>query len=1283
MKKTYKIKSLPQTKKSNLIKVNFKKGGSIPKFQTAGEYKTYEQRLAEYDLEKAKYEKELQLYNQKKADFKSEGYLPEGRGSSLRTSICVQNDMGNCIDYNIFEKKLKKIPLRYQKYYITKENDEGKYFYKNNSRWDDSWELPTQFIKLRDSVWADPKNYVIQDPATGEFTYTFKDKDFEKYFNTLSDDFKTASYWGIPFYQTKFEEESPKLISPPVKTQLDRDWEATQPQELRKQVTKSYYEQLPDGTYVKRTYTDVGKTDTFEFQKGGIKVNFKKGGSIPKYQTAGQKRLTPEELIGNQQEDVWGKMRKEFDQVDTEKRINERINETNKDVIDYYNQYMRSPRYKEMLGPNPDIAKQREYNLGFYPGQMPEVNVAKDQSSGESSWGAYSMPNTGDITILPLGYDLKGVLAHEWSHSMDRPAEGSTERAIPQKDIDYINKVTPPDSRILELPRLSNFKGFTFNQLREYYPEVLESETNWKNELAKPTEVRARLNDIRYQAKQRNLYDPFTQKVTPDIYQKLLNTKFETGDKERFDALKQLKGIYTDEQIIYMLNNISQKENSKNKEFDFTQNEEFNFAQKGGKIPKYQTGRQKYNIQKPKPIGYYQNTLDPEVSESTAVKNIFRPTEEQITKDREHIKRVGDLTKAIKEETGVSHNQAVQNAQMIIENEMKGQPSMQAMPTRLQGKAQEEFSKKVMDDSWTLSDYMALPLDLLSTFSPPSDETRYQRRFRRYNPNTSALDKLKESTSEALSLAPSAALNVGLTLAGMPGARASTIAAESMLPFSTSLQKAIPKFSKQIFKNPLRRATSSKSNPLNLMDDGTIVSNIDKVKKLQKTEFDKGIEFGEKWVLGNNKKELAIDPEFKRKVQEIYDRTNSNMPKEIGEDVLNMSKKSELVYLDPRSSSFKELHPYHQYYLLDNYDRIGGVRMGERVLFGPKNKIIEEIPSKTITLASSPTLKRPQFNYFNPLTWDKGNRFLGLLRRFNRHEGGYTYFDPSRVSQTAIHETGHDIQSLYDRWLKQIGDKYNEEMAYSTGHEENLLAKAFKDAMVEGVKVPKGSRYDFKTWLSSQGELHSELMAGRLRKAEQLMANENKTMDEAIQIIKKLEREGNDDLFNFYLKGEGNFRGLDKHFKETTDYTTKKTLVQILPQVALALGVGTAAASQYKQGGSTPKFNFKKGYRRVYEEDSGSTEFGKKKVIDVYRPMFGTSKTIEKDITYASDDEPRKKFTEREVTKTFNDGSLKSYKMIRRKDGKLLKEYSTPKQTFEKGEMPHNLIQKIGYPKMF
>jgi len=48
----------------------------------------------------------------------------------------------------------------------------------------------------------------------------------------------------------------------------------------------------------------------------------------------------------------------------------------------------------------------------------------------------------------------------------------------------------------------------------------------------------------------------------------------------------------------------------------------------------------------------------------------------------------------------------------------------------------------------------------------------------------------------------------------------------------------------------------------------------------------------------------------------------------------------------------------------------------------------------------------------------------------------------------------------------------------------------------------------------------------------------------------------------------------------------------------------------FAKGGELGPGRKKKGYRRIYEEDSGSTEFGKRKVVDVYRPNRGVSKTL-------------------------------------------------------------------------
>ena len=102
----------------------------------------------------------------------------------------------------------------------------------------------------------------------------------------------------------------------------------------------------------------------------------------------------------------------------------------------------------------------------------------------------------------------------------------------------------------------------------------------------------------------------------------------------------------------------------------------------------------------------------------------------------------------------------------------------------------------------------------------------------------------------------------------------------------------------------------------------------------------------------------------------------------------------------------------------------------------------------------------------------------------------------------------------------------------------------------------------------------------------------------------------------------------------------------------------------------------RKGYRKIDKVASGSTKHGKGKVVDVYRPKRKVSKVLEKDITYKTKSTPRKKFTDREVTKRYKDGSLKSYKRIRRKNGKVIKEASTFKENYKKGNKPFNELYK-------
>ena len=239
------------------------------------------------------------------------------------------------------------------------------------------------------------------------------------------------------------------------------------------------------------------------------------------------------------------------------------------DAYQYMQDYYNSPRYKEMLRNSAKDEKDyasllRDRNQAL--STTPALKI-KSQPEDDPRVGGSSYTHSGQIEIYPEGFNTEGTAVHELSHSSDRPTFYLLEnqaRSIPQKDIDYINK--------------NKAKSFYesrdyFNLLNQNQGQINPGEDefwNYQNEnfknfytnyVGEPTETRARLNAIRQGAKQNNLYDPFTEKVTPSIfYKKLKNFKFEKGDKEGFNPMDQLKKLYSDEEIMWMLNNISKNE---------------------------------------------------------------------------------------------------------------------------------------------------------------------------------------------------------------------------------------------------------------------------------------------------------------------------------------------------------------------------------------------------------------------------------------------------------------------------------------------------------------------------------------------------------------------------------------------------------------------------------------------------------------------------------------------------------------------------------------------------
>ena len=253
---------------------------------------------------------------------------------------------------------------------------------------------------------------------------------------------------------------------------------------------------------------------------------------------------------------------------------NQNYLDADKFLTDYYN----SPRYKQMVygsAITPEAAawiiKSRNKQLETTP-PLQVLQQPKDSpSTAGQSWS-----DTGQIEVFPAGFGTAATSVHELSHSSDRPIKGWN-RLIPQKDINYINEHKAKvlgDSREY-FDYLDYYKSLSKEELAEEQKNFKEYYTEYVGD---PTETRARLNEIRYLSKQNNLYDPFTQKVTPEIFKnKLKNFKYETDDKSGFDPMMQLKNTFSDEEIIYMLNNISQNENPET-------NDELQYSKKGGSI---------------------------------------------------------------------------------------------------------------------------------------------------------------------------------------------------------------------------------------------------------------------------------------------------------------------------------------------------------------------------------------------------------------------------------------------------------------------------------------------------------------------------------------------------------------------------------------------------------------------------------------------------------------------------------------------------------------------------
>lgn len=248
---------------------------------------------------------------------------------------------------------------------------------------------------------------------------------------------------------------------------------------------------------------------------------------------------------------------------------------------DFISKWTNSPMHLDMLkksAPNDyeDLLEGRKENIKDI-----SVEYYKKRPSGvDKKTGGDSNPRTGQIRIFETDPKLqKGIVSHEKSHTSDKPSTFNTfktnflrnsgitpdaeyERLIPKSDINLINNYSPDNLK--DTPNYNLIKK-AIDKGRTSEEKIKE----WNDYVAEPTETRARLNDLREQALNSKIYNPLKERISPQQYEEL---KSNIDNSNGFDPLKQLKTIYSDQEIINLLNTISNVDKQDNSGIMYAQN---------------------------------------------------------------------------------------------------------------------------------------------------------------------------------------------------------------------------------------------------------------------------------------------------------------------------------------------------------------------------------------------------------------------------------------------------------------------------------------------------------------------------------------------------------------------------------------------------------------------------------------------------------------------------------------------------------------------------------------
>jgi len=236
-------------------------------------------------------------------------------------------------------------------------------------------------------------------------------------------------------------------------------------------------------------------------------------------------------------------------------------NQKYQDAMKWHEGWMNSPMYNEMLytgdnrGESQEELAQKDLRRKNNLQNLRNTPLFIDYEEENPFTAGYYDPNFKQVGITPKGFDDPTTITHEIRHGVDDEYDFDfTKKKIgfnmPEEDLRYLEKNQPGSYRRTKKQLRE------FDQYSPFYNEDWRDKDSWENNkdyFTNPSEVNARLSEIRRLSQEQGAYDPFTQKVPNDFFNKV-----------SIDALEELQRYYSNDQIKHMLNTFSYNDTQNN-----------------------------------------------------------------------------------------------------------------------------------------------------------------------------------------------------------------------------------------------------------------------------------------------------------------------------------------------------------------------------------------------------------------------------------------------------------------------------------------------------------------------------------------------------------------------------------------------------------------------------------------------------------------------------------------------------------------------------------------------